>query len=425
MAALGRDRRVTIMAMNVLLPHVRRSVLPEGLLDAPEIGRVSVITEPGHAQLYGPGVDVHLVDSIHDVERVRQTTMQILSKRDLHRVLSPFELSIPVAGYLRSYFGLPGLTFETANLFTNKYLMKRRAAAAGLPTTAFRFAATLANVLPKAAEIGWPVVIKPVLGGGCLDVTVFDGPGDFARFCATPAAEAIRRLTVPLIVEQYVELEAEYHCDGIIHDGEVIFAAASKYAVPLLGCPASLNASHALPPGHPDGAEIFDLHSRTVHAFGLRSGVTHMEFLKTKDGLLTGEIACRPGGGGIPDAIWLQYGVDIWRAFRETSLGMEPEIRVTRREGLIVGYLLPIKPGRIVRLSTAADLAAVPSVLRVDMYRQVGDVMRDRVGSSAATGVVYLAVRDEAEALTRIREVADRYALEVEEEDDAVVASQA
>ena len=425
MAALGRDRSVTIMAMNVLLPHVKRSVLPEGFLDAPEIGRVSVITEPGHAQRYGPDVDVHLVESIHDVERVRRTTMQILSERDLHRVLSPFELSIPVAGYLRSYFGLPGLSFETANLFANKYLMKRKAAAAGLPGTAFRVACTLANVLPKAVELGWPVVIKPVLGGGSLDVVVLDSPDAFAHFCASVAAESIRRLTVPLIVEEYVELEAEYHCDGIVHHGEVIFAAPSKYVVPLLGCPAELNASHALPPEHPDQAEILDLHARTVHAFGLQSGVTHMEFLKTRDGLLAGEIACRPGGGGIPEAIRLQYGVDIWRAFLETSLGLEPEVRLTEREGLLVHYLLPIKPGRIVRLSTAADLTAVPSVVRVDMHKQVGDVMRDRVGSSAAAGVVYLSVRDEAEVSSRILELAERYVLEVEEEDDVVVTSPA
>jgi hypothetical protein len=424
MAALGRDRSVTVMAMNVLLPHVKRSTLPEGFLDTPEIGHVSVITEPGHAQRYSPHVDVHLVESIHDVERVRRTTMQILSDRDLHRILSPFELSIPLAGYLRSYFGLPGLSFETASLFANKYLMKRRAAAAGLPGTAFRLASTLANVPPKAAELGWPVVIKPVLGGGSLDVVAFDSPNAFERFCASPAAEPLRRLTVPLIVEEYVQLEAEYHCDGIIHDGEVIFAAPSKYVVPLLGCPAELNASHTLPPEHPDRAEILDIHDQTVHAFGLRSGVTHMEFLKTADGLLAGEIACRPGGGGIPDAIWLQYGVDIWRAFRDTSLGLEPEVRSTRREGLLVSYLLPIKPGRIVRLSTAADLAVVPAVLRVDMYKQVGDVMRDRIGSSATTGAVFLCVRDEGEVLSRIQEVADRYVLEIEEEDDAVVASQ-
>ena len=423
MAALDRFRSVIIMAMNVLLPHVRRSVLPEGFLDAPEIGRISVITEPGHVQRYGADVDVHLVESIHDVERVRRTTMQILSERDLHRVLSPFELTIPVAGYLRSYFGLPGLSFETANLFANKYLMKRRATAAGLPVTAFRAASTLANVLPKAVEIGWPVVIKPVLGGGSLDVVVLDSPDAFTRFCASPAAESIRRLTVPLIIEEYVELQAEYHCDGIIHDGEVIFAAPSKYVAPMLGCPAELNASHALPAGHPDRAEILDLHAQTVHAFGLQSGVTHMEFLKTRDGLLAGEIACRPGGGGIPDAIWLQYGVDIWRAFRDTSLGLEPEVQLTEREGLLVGYLLPIKPGRIVRLSAAADLAAAPSVVRVDMYKQVGDVMRDRIGSSAATGVVYLSVRDEAEVLSRIQEVADRYVLEVEEGDDVVASA--
>jgi len=413
---------VTAVAMNVLLPHVKRNVLPEGLLDAPEIGHVSVITEPGHRQRYGPDVDVHLVDNVQDVEQVRRTTMRILGERELHRVLAPFELSVPVAGYLRSYFGLPGLGFETANLFANKYLMKRRAAAAGLPGTAFRVAYTLADVPSKADELGWPVVIKPVIGGGGLDVVVFDSPDAFAHFCASPDAEPITRLTVPLIVEQYVELEAEYNCNGIVHDGDVVFAAALRYPLPLLGCPAEFNASYTLPPGHPDRAEILDLHARTVHVFGLRSGVTHMELFKTRDGLLVGEIACRPSGGGIPEGIQLQYGVDIWRAFRETSLGLKPEVRPTEREGLLVSYLLPIKPGRIVRLSTAAELAAVPSVLRVDMHKQVGDVMRDRVGSSAATGVVHLRVRDEAEVSGRILELAERYLLEVEEDDDVVVS---
>ena len=413
---------MTAVAMNVLLPHVKRNVLPEGFLDAPEIGHVSVITEPGHRQRYGPDVDVHLVDNVQDVEQVRRTTMRILGERDIHRVLAPFELSVPVAGYLRSYFGLPGLGFETANLFANKYLMKRRAAEAGLPGTAFRVAYTLADVPSKADELGWPVVIKPVIGGGGLDIIVFDGPDAFAHFCASPDAEPITRLTVPLIVEQYVELEAEYNCNGIVHDGDVVFAAALRYPLPLLGCPAEFNASYTLPPGHPDRAEILDLHARTVHAFGLRSGVTHMELLKTRDGLLAGEIACRPSGGGIPEGIQLQYGVDIWRAFRETSLGLKPEVRPTEREGLLVSYLLPIKPGRIVRLSTAAELAAVPSVLRVDMHKQVGDVMRDRVGSSAATGVVHLRVRDEAEVSGRILELAERYLLEVEEDDDVVVS---
>jgi hypothetical protein len=421
-AALDRVGIVTAMAMNVVLPHVRRNVLPKGFLEAPELGRVSVITEPGHLQHYGPDVDVHLVESILDVEQVRRTTMQILREHYVHRVLSPFELSVPVAGYLRSYFGLPGMGFETANLFTNKYLMKRRAAAAGLPVTPFRVAYTLADVLPKAAELCWPVVVKPVLGGGTLDVVVLDGSDALARFAASPAAESIKRLNIPLIVEKYVELEAEYNCNGIIHNGEVVFAAALKYPYPMLGCPVGLNASYTLPLEHPDRAEILELHAQTVHAFGLQSGVTHMEILKSRDGLLAGEIACRPPGGGIPGGIRLHYGVDIWRAFRETSLGLEPEVRLRERDGLLMNYLLPIKRGRIVRLSTAADLAEVPSVVRVDMYKQVGEVMRDRVGASAAAGVVHLSVRDEAEAWSRMRQLAERYVLEVDEEDDVVAS---
>jgi hypothetical protein len=418
-AALDRLGNVTIMALNVLLPHVKRNVLPQGFLDAPELGRVSVITEPGHRQRYGPDVDVHLVESIQDVEQVRRATMRILGERELHRVLSPFELSVPVAGYLRSYFGLPGLSFTTANLFANKYLMKRRAEAAGLPVTAYRVAYTLADVAPLADDIGWPVVIKPVLGGGTLDVVVLPSPDALARFAASPAATSIRRLEIPLIVEAYLELEAEYNCNGIVHDGEVVFAAPLQYPVPMLGCPTGLNASYTLAPEHPDRAEILDLHARTVRAFGLPAGVTHMELLKSKDGLFLGEIACRPPGGGIPGAISLQYGVDIWRAFRDTSLGLAPDIRPTEREGLLMTYLLPIRRGRIVRLSTAAELAAVPSVVRVELHKQVGDVMRDRVGASAAAGVVYLRVRDEAEVSSRMLELAERYVLEVADEDAA------
>lgn len=401
---------------DVLIPHVRRNVLPPGFLDAPELGRIAVVTEPGHRQRYGSEVDVRLVDSVLDLDQVRRATVGVLAGGPVQRVLAPFELSVPVAGYLRSYFGLPGPGFDAANLFANKYLMKRRASAAGLPGTAFRFAADLSDVVPKASELGWPVVVKPVVGGGALDVVVMSGPADHARFCASPAAASMRALDVPLIVEEYVELDAEYHCDAIVHDGAVVFAAVSKYVTPLLGCPAELNASYTLPAGHPDRAAILRLHAETVRAFGLRAGVTHMEFLRSGDRLLAGEIACRPGGGGIPDAVRLQYGVDVWRGFLDTSLGRRPDVRVTGRDGLLVTYLLPIRAGRIVRLSSAAELSSVPSVLRVDMHRRAGDVMRDRIGSSASAGVVFLSVRDEAEVSQRIRQLAERYVIEVEED---------
>jgi hypothetical protein len=408
--------------LNMLLLQTKVHLLPQGFLDAPEIERISVITEPGHVQQYAPDVDVHVVNSIQDLEQVRRATMKILSERELHGVLSPFEVIVPVAGYLRSYFGLPGMDFETANLFTNKYLMKQRAAAAGLPVTPFRVAYTLAGADAEAEQLGWPVVIKPVLGGGSIDVVILESSDALARFATSPASASIRGLNIPLIVEKYVEIEAEYTCNGIIHDGEVVFTATLKYPRPQLNCPFGFNAQFTLPPDHPDLAEILDLHARTVHAFGLRSGVTHMELLKSGTDLLVGEIACRPGGGGMCDGIQLQYGVDIWQALRQTSLGLEPTVRLTEREGLVLTYQLPVKSGRIVALSTAAELEDIPGVLRVDMWDKVGDVNRGPIGTSSATGVVYLCVRDEAEVSQRMMEITERYVLEVEDEDSLVGA---
>jgi hypothetical protein len=48
--------------------------------------------------------------------------------------------------------------------------------------------------------------------------------------------------------------------------------------------------------------------------------------------------------------------------------------------------------------------------------------MRDRVGASAAAGVVHLAVRDEAEAWLRMRQLAETYLLEVEDEDNVLAS---
>jgi hypothetical protein len=141
------------MPLNILLPHVRRNVLPDGFLNAPELGQVAVITEPGHRQRYDSGVDVQLVDSIGDLDQVRRATMRVLATRDLHRVLAPFELSVPVAGYLRSYFGLPGPGFEQAGLFSVGAVLAAPLIAAGSVTAfgAIMFGDVLSFVIVAVA----------------------------------------------------------------------------------------------------------------------------------------------------------------------------------------------------------------------------------------------------------------------------------
>ncbi|MEU8848976.1 ATP-grasp domain-containing protein [Streptomyces sp. NPDC048564] len=404
------------MDANVLLLHVMKNVLPDRIRAAEELGHLTVITEPGHVQQYGPDVDVHVVESVQNLEAMRAKMLEILRERPIDRIFAPFELGQTAAGHLRSYFGLPGSGYEVANNFSNKYVMKQRLAAGGLPVTDFRLVAGLHQVPEAAAHLGWPLVIKPVIGGGSINVSVIDGPEHFEEFCRTPAAERVRALPVPLVAERFVRMSAEYHFDGIVENGQVLFGVGSRYSSPVLSRDGFLG-SCVLPAQDPTHQRMTELHAQAVSSLGLDSGVTHMEFFETPDGLLAGEIACRPAGGSFPECIRLHTGVDIWRACLELALGLSPKLELKAEEGVHAHCHLPVSPGRIVHQTSQDELAAMPSVVRVDMLRRKGEVVPAHLNSASASAVVYLQAESPEEAEAAMRRVVEAYEIEIVPED--------
>ncbi|MET9689988.1 hypothetical protein ABZY81_16180 [Streptomyces sp. NPDC006514] len=398
---------------NVLIVNSRKPILPE-VLHSDLFGRVTVITEPAFVDWYDERVEVRTVPSIDDLLAVKNAALDVLAAGPVDAVVSPAEHGIATAGFLRSYLGLPGLGYEAANSFANKLVMKQRLAAAGLPTAPFGPLYRLEDLPERAEELGWPVVLKAAFGTGCMSVFALGSPEEFELFAAGEEAERLREARCPLLVEKFVGMSGEYHCDGVVHDGEVRFVAASRYFMPLLGRFDEFTGSYFLPPDDPDRAVVEDLHRRVVEALGMRSGVTHLELFKTDEGFLVGEITCRPGGGGIVEAVRLGHGVDLWQAFLETALGQEPTLDPSPDERIVVNVDLPIRQGRIVEQTPAEVLEKLPDVLKVRMLHQAGDVVGYRLYSSAANGIVFLAVRSEDEVAQRVAGIAATYSAVVE-----------
>ncbi|MFD7962852.1 hypothetical protein ACFV5J_18795 [Streptomyces zaomyceticus] len=399
--------------MNVLFVHVKNNLLPDHVRTAPEIGHLTVITEPGHAQRYGPEVDVRLVESIENPELLRLAVLELLRERRIDRIFAPFERGQAQAGYVRSYFGIPGTGPEVAHAFSSKYTMKELMREAGLPVTDFRLAPGLDQVAEAAAALGWPVVAKPMVGGGSMDVCVFTSAERFEEFAGSPGAEPIRALNCPLIVEKFVDIEAEYHCDGVVRGGEVLFAASSRYLAPVLGR-GEVFGSMTLPAGDPVRARMEELHAGAVAALGLTDGVTHMEFLETSEGLVVGEIACRAAGGGIPHALDLHSGVDVWRAGLQLELGLDPKVDPLPEDGVTVHCYLPLRPGRIVSMTGADELRALPCVIDVRILSRVGDVVPERLSSGAASALVFLRADTAESAEEAVARVYESFRIEIE-----------
>ncbi|MBW8090883.1 ATP-grasp domain-containing protein [Streptomyces hygroscopicus subsp. hygroscopicus] len=373
-----------------------------------------VLTEPRFAHLYDETTEVVLVDDVEDLQTARDAVLTALSGRDVDHVVSPTERGQVVAAFLRAYFGTPGASFEVAHAFTNKYSMKLKLRRSGLPVASGILLTAPEKLLEKQAELTWPVVLKPVVGSGSAYTHRIDSADDLRRFLDSPEGAALRACGHAVLAEEFVAMEGEYHCDGVVSGGEVEFAVPSRYLQPLLGRLDQISGSVTLPEDDPDREEILRLHVLAVKALGLEGGVTHMELFKTERGFIVGEIACRPGGAGVVDHVRRHCGVDLWREFIRTSLGEAARIVPRPARGITAHVHLPPAPGRVVDVTPAEEFMAIPDVKEVDMRVCAGDVIGPEVRSSSTVGLIYLETPDLAVLDSRVKEIAEVYRLSVE-----------
>ena len=314
---------------------------------------------------------------------------------------------------MRMLLGLPGISFEIANIMTNKFVMKQILAAAGVPVTPFRLLLSLNDMPLSVQHANWPLVLKPIFGTGSFGTHIFHSPKEAQKFLDSSRSNLLRASMVPFIIEEAVDYLWEFHCDGIVRDGEVIFATASRYFGSLLGLTGKPNGSCTIPSESADFHAILSLHRATVAATGLRNGVTHMEGYRTVNGHLVGEIACRPGGGGITDLVRAQYGIDLWDAFMRSSLGEWVSAQPCQQPTLFARCRIPPKEGVVRGLATRAELEAIPWVESANILVDVGDeLLKASHSTSHVATIVYRASNHDA-ALGRMHELDRLFRLDV------------
>jgi biotin carboxylase len=360
--------------------------------------RVVFVTEPRFVDQYPDGTEFALVDSLNDPAAA---VGSVVRQRDLSaftHVVSLSERAAPVAGYLRSYLGLPGTPFDVMTNCTNKYAMKRALKRAEIRTARFMLAGSAEHVSSAAEQLGWPVIIKPVIGAGVDATFVIHDAEDLAsetvqtnlRLLAAPRTTSEKNF--PVVVEQYLPVVEELHCDGYVRDGVIEFARVSRYLRPVFQYTNGVFGSQLLPDSEPVAKEVRAMHDRSVRAVGLADGVTHFEALRTERGLFAGEIACRPGGGGIRRMLQLASGFDTWDAHIRTALGegYRPELPTPTTGESILQLMLPSPRGTIRAISDARDFEDIPGLIEATIKYRPGEKIDGLIDSSSVSGYVFV-----------------------------------
>jgi biotin carboxylase len=406
---------------NVLVTNTGDRSHARDLAQRPDL-RVTFVTEARFLDQYEPGTDIIVVDTLNDPSTAAQSAVTQRGLADISHVVALSERAAPAAAYLRSILGLPGPSFESVLLCTNKHAMKRRFLAAGLTVAPFEMVPSAPALESAAARVGWPALVKPVVGAGVDATFVID---DRAALAAPATLERLARLTspattsekrFPLLVEAFLPVVAEYHCDGYVVDGTVQHAWVSRYLRPVLGYTCGAFGSYLLDPGTPMARRVREMHDDATRAVSIRDGVTHFEALETRDTLYAGEIACRPGGGGIRRMLQLKSGFDIWQCHLATSLGeavIQPSQDSEHQTDQLLQIMLPARRGTVQAISSPQDLQPLPEVLEVDLRLSVGDIVDGLMDSSTVSGYVFLRINHGQDPMDLVRAVENVFRLEV------------
>jgi len=238
----------------------------------------------------------------------------------VQRLLAVLEQLQEPLGQVREHLGIAGMDAATARNFRDKAQMKSVLRAAGVPCARYRLADSASAAAAFAAEVGYPLVVKPPAGAGAKSTFRLDDAEDL-RVWLEAAPPAPDRMAM---IEEFLTGE-EGSYDSVMADGRIIWESISSYfPTPLEVLRNPWIQWVVLLPREIGGIEyagIRDIAPMALRALGLRTGFTHMEWFRRPDGsVAVSEVAARPPGAQITSMLCYAHDFDFYRGWAQLML---------------------------------------------------------------------------------------------------------
>ena len=298
------------------------------------------------------------------------------------------DVGVPTVAYVAENLGLPGIGYETALRFTNKYMMRktlREKFAAHLPESRYFETAADAVRFFQASPPGSHYVVKPINSQGSRGVFILDRRAANAEEQIYAAfAESQER---GVLLEDFIS-GTEYSAETFVRDGKVHnLTLTKKYHYAQNPCIDERNTFLGDVSPELEKA-IFDLNERIIQAMGLPFGNTHAEYMVHKNQIYLMEIAARSAGGSIGSKI-IPYltGFDCMAALLHALTGRPYAVHIEdyrKKFAVLKFYNFP--PGRVKRIFINENMTRDLLVFTLSDYLVEGGTVkpikdsRDRLG---------------------------------------------
>ncbi|MEO6704200.1 MAG: ATP-grasp domain-containing protein [Jatrophihabitantaceae bacterium] len=302
---------------------------------------------------------------------------ELAAREQVAGVLSWDEARILQSAKVAQSLGLPGGDPDMVLRCRDKHLTRQALLAAGVPQPRSVLVESAAEALAVAAEIGYPVVLKPRALAASLGVVRVDDPDQlaaqfgFARDTTVPGAWNYDAV----LVEAFLT-GPEISLDAAVHRGHVteLFLARKQVDYP----PYFEEVGHQVSASDPllHDPQLLQIVQATHDALAFTDGMTHTELKLTPTGPQVVEVNARLGGDLIPYLGQQATGIEPGRIAADIACGRPPRVRASRsRTGAVRFFYVPA-PETTVGSACFAPVEQLPPALdRAVVLAAVGSVL--------------------------------------------------
>ncbi|MBD0743149.1 ATP-grasp domain-containing protein [Streptomyces sp. CBMA152] len=311
---------------------------------------------------------------IPDQEALLKAALTLADQRQIAGVWTYDETLVVAAAHIAEALGLPGLSVEGAQNCRNKELTRRLLTAAGLPQPRFRYARSAEEVRAAAADIGFPVVLKPRGMGASIGVIRADDTAalDHAYEVAEQASHGGNPAYEGGVLVEEMLVGPEISVDGAIVAGVYTPFVLARKQVGLE--PYFEETGHVVDAGDPLLSDpwLLDVLTRAHHVLGVQDGITHTEVKLTSAGPAIVEVNGRLGGGLIPYLGKLATGIDPALVAVQVATGQEPSVNATSSDCVGIRFGYPPQDGRVQDVKVPRS---GPGLIEAAPLTKVGDTL--------------------------------------------------
>ncbi|MEV4113340.1 ATP-grasp domain-containing protein [Nonomuraea sp. NPDC049695] len=269
----------------------------------------------------------------------------------------------------------------------------------GLP--AYRYAQDddIEKLTAAAADLGYPLIVKPADSSGSKGITVLNDPGD-RQADLLGAIEHARKnsFSRQVILEQLIE-GSHGAVESFFADGRLAFMAVTDRVI--TGPPAMISLAHVVPAALDPSvyARLSEAITAICAEVGHRHGPVNFDFVLTPGGdLFFIEMGARLGGNGMPLMVRHAFGLNTVEAAIRLALGEPLTIDVTHRRTAALRILAAETDGVLTAVEGLAELRRMPEAVDVQVFKSPGDHVRAYTQAGHKLGYLVL-VADTRELL--------------------------